>query len=67
MSKLLQAGLIFIGAGVFVGYGMALFHWGPCGPSSIWGLGVLLWSLVCLTIGSLLTFVGLVRVLVQRI
>jgi hypothetical protein len=55
-----------LGTGVVAGYGMALFRWGPCGPSDPWGLILLLVALVSLATGLLLSLIGLVKMVVQR-
>jgi hypothetical protein len=35
-------------------------HWGPCGPSSIWGLIFLLAFLLFTPIGALISLIGFV-------
>lgn len=67
MPKLLRIGVILIGAGVLSGYGMALFKWGPCGPSSIWGLVLMFAAMVCLGTGSLLVVAWLLKLVANRI
>ena len=66
MSSLLRTGLKLLGVGILAGCGMGLFRWGPCGPSSIWGLVFLLSALGCLALGSLFVVLSLLRMLVER-
>jgi hypothetical protein len=60
MSGLLQTAFFLLG-GVLFGYGISLLKWGPCGPSSIWGLIFALASLTCFAVGALLVFVALLK------
>lgn len=64
MSPLLRTGLKLVAAGFLAGGGMLLFKWGPCGPSSIWGLLSLLAAMGCFALGSLFVVVALLRMLV---
>jgi hypothetical protein len=66
VPEILKTGLKLLAAGVVAGCTMPVFSWGPCGPSSLWGLALLLAALVSLVIGSLFTVAGLVKMLVQR-
>jgi hypothetical protein len=66
MSSLMRTGLKLVGAGILAGCGMSLFRWGPCGPSSIWGLLFLLAALGCLAVGALFVVISLLRMLVDR-
>jgi hypothetical protein len=65
MSDLLRTGLKLLGFGALAGCGMFLFRWGPCGPSSIWGLVFLLAALACMAVGSLFEVFGFLRMLLQ--
>jgi hypothetical protein len=67
MSSLMRTGLKLLGAGILAGCGMFLFRWGPCGPSSIWGMVFLLAALGCLSVGSLFVVVSLLRMLLDRL
>ena len=67
MPDILKTGLKLLGAGVLAGCAMPLFSWGPCGPSNLWGFGLLLAALVSLVIGSFFTLTGLVKMLAQRL
>ena len=66
MPKLLKTGLILLAAGILAGCTMPLFRWGPCGPSSLWAIALLLAALASLAIGSLFTVAGLLKMLMQR-
>jgi hypothetical protein len=66
MSDLLRTDLKLLGAGILDGCGMFLFRWGPCGPSSIWGLVFLLAAMACMAVGALFVVFGLLRMLLQR-
>ena len=67
LSKLLQTGLMLLGIGALSGSGIFLFRWGPCGPSSIWGLIFMLTAMASLAVGSLFVVAGLLKMLVQRV
>jgi hypothetical protein len=66
MSGPLHTGLILLGTVLLSGCGMSFFRWGPCGPSSIWGLIFLLFAWACLGVGCLWVVAGLVRWLINR-
>jgi hypothetical protein len=52
---------ILFGSGVLCGYSLSLFKWGPCGPSSVWGLIFPIASLTCFAVGALLVVAALLR------
>ena len=56
-----------MGTGLLSGCGMFLFRWGPCGPSSIWGLIFLLTAMVCFALGALFLVIGFLEMLVGRV
>lgn len=61
MSGLLRTALILFGSGVLFGYGLSLFKWCPCGPSSIWGMIFALASLTCFAVGALLVVAAVLK------
>lgn len=67
MSNLLRTGAILLGTGLLSGCGMFLFKWGPCGPSSIWGLIFLLTAMVCFALAALFLVIGFLKMLVRRV
>jgi hypothetical protein len=66
MPRLLFSGLALIATGLLFACGMFLFKWGPCGPSSIWGLVFIFAAMTCGAVGSLLIVAGLLRKLAGR-
>jgi hypothetical protein len=67
MSGLLQTVLTLFGTGFLFLCAMGLFRWGPCGPSSIWGMIFMLASMVCFAVGSVLAVAALLKKLFSAV
>ena len=62
MNRVLGSGLWILGGGFFSAFAGVAFggHWGPCGPSSIWGLVFFLAALVTVPPGAIVSLIGLI-------
>lgn len=68
MKRALRIALWILGAGILSLFACAAFggQWGPCGPSSIWGLVFLLTALACIPVGTVVLVISLIAFVFQR-
>jgi hypothetical protein len=59
--------MMVLGIGLLFGCAVFLFKWGPCGPSSIWGLIFMLAAMVCFAVGLMFVVAGVFKKLLERI